>query len=60
MITGETVRVLAPFNETYPDEYTITEVLTYPDGQVAYVLGDIGAFDAKYLEVVWPSQPETN
>lgn len=60
MIAGDTVRVLAPFDATYPGEYEITEVITHPDGQVAYVLGDIGAFDAKYLEVAWPSQPETN
>ena len=49
MKVNDVVRVLEPFNETYPDTYTITEVL---DSQEVYILGEIGAFSACYLEVV--------
>jgi len=49
---GQTVKVLEPFSESFTETYEITEVLTYPDGQIAYILGELGAFDAKYLETV--------
>lgn len=52
MKTGDKVRVLAPFNDSFPGEYEITEVITHEDGQVAYVLGDLGGFAPQFLEVV--------
>ena len=52
MNVGDTVRVLAPFNETYPDTYQITDIVIYEDVPPAYLLGDIGGFDGMYLEAV--------
>ena len=52
MKVNDVVRVLEPFNDTYPDTYTITEVLQTEDSQEVYILGEIGAFSACYLEVV--------
>ena len=49
---GQIVRVLTPFSESFPDTYLITEVVTHEDGQVAYILGELGAFSSEYLEVV--------
>lgn len=46
MIVGDVVRVLAPFDETYPGTYSITEQVD----DRTFVLGDIGAFDVGYLE----------
>lgn len=51
MNTGDQVRVLAPFNDSFSGEYKITEVITHEDGQVAYVLGDLGGFAPQFLEV---------
>lgn len=52
MQVGTVVRVLTPFAESFPGAYVITEIVANPDGSVAYVLGDTGAFDAMYLGVV--------
>lgn len=52
MNVGNTVRVLAPFTDTYPDTYQITDIVVHEDGPPVYILGAIGGFDAKYLEVV--------
>lgn len=52
MKVNDVVRVLEPFNDTYPDTYTITEVLQTEDSQEVHILGEIGAFSACYLEVV--------
>lgn len=49
---GQMVRVLEPFKDSFPDEYEITEVLTYEDGQITYVLGDHGGFAPIYVELV--------
>ena len=46
------VRTLPPFSDLYTETYFVEEVRTYADGQVAYILSDIGGFDIKYLEVV--------
>jgi hypothetical protein len=48
MTIGDLVRVLAPFNETYKDAYVITDQL----GSNTFILGDLGAFDVTYLEIV--------
>lgn len=47
---GATVRVLPPFSESFPDEYVITEIAHGEDGSTAYILGENGGFDARYLE----------
>lgn len=52
MKTGDKVRVLAPFDDSFPCEYEITEVITHEDGQTACVLGDLGGFAPEFLEVV--------
>ncbi len=50
---GQKVRVLAPFNETYPGEYEITDVNIHDDGQIAYELAETGSwFAPQYVEVV--------
>lgn len=49
---GDTVRILYPFTESFPDTYVITAIATDSIGQVAYALGDNGSFDAIYLELV--------
>ena len=49
---GQKVRVLPPFEESFPETYEITEVHQHEDGQVAYILGEAGAFDPLYLEAV--------
>jgi hypothetical protein len=48
---GQIVRVLEPFATSFPDQYEITEVIEHPDGQVAYVLGEAGAFAPQYVEL---------
>lgn len=48
---GDVVRILAPFDESFPETYEVTEVVTHGDDQVTYVLGEAGGFDAKYLEL---------
>lgn len=50
MNVGDTVRVLAPFNESFPETYQITDIVLYEDGLSAYILGDLGGFDGMYLE----------
>lgn len=47
---GSTVRVLAPFSDSFPDTYEITDIVTDENGTSAYILGDFGGFDAMYLE----------
>lgn len=49
---GQLVRVLDPFRESFPDTYEITEAVVYDDGQVSYVLGEIGAFAPIYVELM--------
>jgi hypothetical protein len=48
VIVGDTVRVLAPFDETYPKTYLITDQV---DNRT-FVLCEIGAFDVDYLEAL--------
>lgn len=51
MNVGDIVKVLPPFNETYPDEYAITSVENADDGQTVYCLiGVFGAFSIDHLE----------
>lgn len=50
MNVGDQVRVLAPFNESFPGVYEITEVITHEDGQIVYVLGELGGFAPMFLE----------
>lgn len=47
---GDSVRVLEPFNETFSDVYFVTEIVVNDDQSESYVLGDLGAFDKKFLE----------
>jgi hypothetical protein len=50
---GQEVRVLTPFDESFPEVYAVREVLTQEDGNIVYFIGDIeGAFDIVFLEVV--------
>lgn len=50
---GQQVRVLAPFDESFPDVYTIREVAITDDNVTVYFIGDIeGAFDVAFLEIV--------
>jgi hypothetical protein len=49
---GQQVRVLEPFTYSFQDVYEITEIVINPDGQVVYILGEHGGFDAIFLEVV--------
>ena len=50
---GQQVKVLEPFDTSFPEVYAIREVLTQEDGNVVYFIGDVeGAFDIKFLEVV--------
>lgn len=50
LTVGHRVRVLPPFAESFPGEHEITEVIQHEDGQVAYVLGVLGAFAPEYVE----------
>lgn len=47
---GDAVRVLPPFDASFPGVHTVTEIVNNPDGAVVYILGDAGGFDAIYLE----------
>lgn len=50
MNVGDIVKVLPPFNETYPDEYAITSIENADDGQTVYCLmGVFGAFSIDHL-----------
>jgi hypothetical protein len=50
---GQQVKVLEPFDASFPEVYTIREVLSQEDGSVVYFISDIeGAFDIKFLEVI--------
>jgi hypothetical protein len=50
---GQEVRVLAPFDESFPEVYAVREILTQEDNSVVYFIGDIeGAFDIVFLEAV--------
>lgn len=51
MKINDTVKTLAPFNETYPDTYRITDVVVNEDNTTAYILGELGGFDSRYLEL---------
>ena len=47
---GAAVRVLAPFDEAYPDTYTVAEVITHDDEQVACLLDGVeSAFAPHFL-----------
>jgi hypothetical protein len=50
LTVGQLVRVLPPFADSFPGEHEITEVIQHDDGQVAYVLGDLGGFAPEYVE----------
>lgn len=53
MEVGNTVKVLAPFNESFTSTYTIVEVITHDDGQIVYILSDdAGGFALHFIEVV--------
>jgi len=46
-------RVLTPFNESFPLEYSIVGMVNSLDGTTTYILDqDAGGFDATYLELV--------
>lgn len=50
---NDTVKVLAPFNDSFKDTYTILEVINNIDNTTVYILDkDAGGFDAIYLELV--------
>lgn len=49
---GQTVRVLEPFTQNFPNTYTIQDIVINPDGEVVYIFEDIGGFDGQFLEVV--------
>lgn len=49
---GDMVKVVGLFQDNFPATYEITEVVVHEDGQIAYILGELGGFDPKYLEVV--------
>ena len=52
MQTGDIVKVLAPFNETYSGTYSITDTVITEDNQTVYTLGELGSFSEIYLEIV--------
>ena len=52
LAVGQLVRVLPPFDEAFPGEREITDVVNSEDGTTAYILGDCGGFDAAYLETI--------
>jgi hypothetical protein len=54
MMAGDKVRVLAPFDQHYPGEYTLAEHILSEDGTTAWTLVgvDEAAFDPIYLELV--------
>jgi hypothetical protein len=47
--TSDEVRVLYPFAHTFDSVYTITDSVSEGGEIVAYVLGDHGAFDPRFL-----------
>ena len=47
---GDTVQVLAPFDEAFPGPRVVTEIVHNPDDTIVYILGEAGGFDAIYLE----------
>ena len=53
MQVGSTVRVLAPFNDAFPDVYTVSAINADIEGGPVYMLDGVeSAFDIKYLEEV--------
>ena len=51
--TGDFVKVLPPFDETFGGVYTVVAIVNSPDSSVTYMLDqDAGGFDAIYLEAV--------
>lgn len=48
---GQIVRILYPFDESFPGTYEIEEVISYEDGQITYVLKEIGGFAPQYVEL---------
>jgi len=50
MTTGDTVRVLAPFADSFPGTHEITDVVLADGQPPVYILGDLGGFDAQFLE----------
>jgi len=49
---GQTVRVLEPFTQNFPDTYIIQDIVVNPDGGIVYTFEDIGGFDGQFLEVI--------
>lgn len=49
---GTIVKVKEPFAEAFPDSYEVVEMITHDDGQIVYILNDIGGFDPKFIEEV--------
>lgn len=50
---GDKVRVLAPFDQHYPGEYTLEDLILSEDGSRAWTLSGVAnaAFDPIYLEL---------
>ncbi len=48
---GQKVRVLAPFDTSFPGEHEIVAVVIHDDGQISYELTEIGHFAPQYVEV---------
>lgn len=50
---GDLVRVKEPFLESFPEIYTIIEIISNEDTTVVYILNkNAGGFDAIFLESV--------
>lgn len=49
---GQFVRVLPPFSESFQGQYVIEDVIVHEDGQIVYVLSEIGGFAPHYVELV--------
>jgi len=47
---GQQVRILPPFDKSFPATYTVEEIVTHPDGQIVCLLSqEAGGFDPIYL-----------
>lgn len=47
---GQLAKVTEPFDQSFPDVYEIEDVITHDDGQVVYILKEIGGFAPQYVE----------
>lgn len=52
LAVGDLVSVKSPFQEAFPDQYLVSEVIQNGDGSTVYILGDCGGFDEIYLEKI--------